>query len=88
MWKRKIEWDRLGDDLVKNGQLNKMNQNAFAGYCRSYARWKEAEEFTTKYGIIYKDHNGNVKVVPQVAIAQQNSRMKGFCSDFNSILLL
>jgi len=79
----KIEWKRLAAELISNGKLPIMNQNSFAGYCQSYARWKEAEEFITKHGIIYKDHNSNVKAVPQVAIAQQNLKlMKSFCNDF------
>ena len=44
---------------------------AFAGYCQSYARWKEAEEFITRHGAIVKTPSGYWQQVSQVSIAQQ-----------------
>ena len=46
----KEEWDRLADKMVNLGTLTEMDMAAFAGYCQSYARWKEAEEFIEKHG--------------------------------------
>ena len=56
---------------------------AFAGYCQAYARWKEAEEFLTQRGSIFKTPSGYLQQVPQVSIAQQNLKiMQSFCSEF------
>ena len=49
----------------------------YAGYCQSYARWREAEEWITEHGIAYpiKDEKGNVKSLqqfPQVAVARNH----------------
>lgn len=54
-----------------------------ASYCQAYARWKEAEEFITQHGSIFRTPSGYVQQVPQVSIAQQNLKiMQSFCSDF------
>ena len=66
-----------------NGVLTMADLTAFAGYCQAYARWKEAEEFITQHGSIFKTPSGYVQQVPQVSIAQQNLKiMQSFCSDF------
>ena len=65
------------------GVLTMADLTAFAGYCQAYARWKEAEEFITQHGSIFKTPSGYVQQVPQVSIAQQNLKiMQSFCSDF------
>ena len=66
----KAEWDRLVDKMVNLGTLTEMDMAAFAGYCQSYARWKEAEEFMTQHGTIVKTKSGYWQHVPQVSIAQ------------------
>lgn len=66
----KAEWDRLADKMVNLGTLTEMDMAAFAGYCQSYARWKEAEEFIEKHGTIVKTPSGYWQQVPQVSIAQ------------------
>ena len=53
------------------GILTEIDMAAFAGYCQSYARWKEAEEFITRHGAIVKTPSGYWQQVPQVSIAQQ-----------------
>jgi len=65
------------------GVLTMADQTAFEGYCQAYARWKEAEEFITQHGSIFKTPSGYVQQVPQVSIAQQNLKiMQSFCSEF------
>jgi len=65
------------------GILTLADEKAFAGYCQAYARWKEAEEFITQHGSIFKTPSGYVQQVPQVSIAQQNLKiMQSFCSEF------
>ena len=79
----KVEWDRLVDKMVALGTLTEMDMAAFAGYCQSYARWKEAEDFIEQHGNIVKTPSGYWQQVPQVSIAQTNLKiMLKFCSEF------
>lgn len=79
----KAEWNRLVDKMVELGTLTEMDMAAFAGYCQSYARWKEAEEFIEKHDNIVKTPSGYWQQVPQVSIAQTNLKvMLKFCSEF------
>ena len=79
----KKEWTRLAPAMESMGILTLADEKAFAGYCQAYARWKEAEEFITQHGSIFKTPSGYVQQVPQVSIAQQNLKiMQSFCSEF------
>jgi len=79
----KKEWKRLAPALEAMGVLTMADEKAFCGYCQAYARWKEAEEFITQDGSIFKTPSGYVQQVPQVSIAQQNLKiMQSFCSEF------
>ena len=79
----KKEWRRLAPSLEALGVLTMVDLQAFAGYCQAYARWKEAEEFLTQRGSIFKTPSGYLQQVPQVSIAQQNLKiMQSFCSEF------
>ena len=79
----KTEWKRMAKVLEGLGLLTKVDMSAFAGYCQAYARWKEAEEFLSKHGTIFKTPSGYVQQVPQVSIAQTYLKtMKDFCSEF------
>ena len=77
----KKEWKRLAPSLIAMGILTEHDMEAFAGYCQAYARWREAEEFLSQHGTIFKTPSGYVQQVPQVSIAQQNLKiMQSFCS--------
>ena len=79
----KKEWKRLAASLEAMGVLTMADLTAFAGYCQAYARWKEAEEFITQHGSIFRTPSGYVQQVPQVSIAQQSLRlMQTFCTEF------
>ena len=79
----KKEWKRLAPSLQQMGILTDHDIEAFAGYCQAYARWREAEEFLSQHGTIFKTPSGYVQQVPQVSIAQQNLKiMQSFCSEF------
>lgn len=79
----KKEWKRLAPSLEAMGVLTMADLTAFAGYCQAFARWKEAEEFITQHGSIFKTPSGYVQQVPQVSIAQQNLKiMQSFCTEF------
>ena len=66
----KNEWRRMSKTLEAMGLLTQVDKAAFAGYCQAYARWKEAEEFLSKHGTIFKTPSGYIQQVPQVSIAQ------------------
>ena len=77
------EWQRLAPSLIAMGILTDHDMEAFAGYCQAYARWREAEDFLSQHGTIFKTPSGSVQQVPQVSIAQQNLKiMQSFCSEF------
>lgn len=79
----KKEWKRLAKKMEQLGILTEVDMAAFAGYCQSYARWKEAEEFISKHGAIVKTPSGYWQQVPQVSIAQQYMKqMSKFCEQF------
>ena len=79
----KKEWRRMSKILEELGILTEIDASAFSGYCQAYARWKEAEEFLTKHGTIFKTSSGYIQQVPQVSIAQTYLKiMKDFCSEF------
>jgi P27 family predicted phage terminase small subunit len=79
----KKEWKRMAKTLEAIGVLTQIDAAAFAGYCQAYARWKEAEEFLSKHGTIFKTPSGYIQQVPQVSIAQTYLKiMKDFCSEF------
>ena len=79
----KKEWKRLAPSLEAMGVLTQVDLTAFAGYCQAYARWREAEEFLSQHGSIFKTPSGYVQQVPQVSIAQQNLKiMQSFCAEF------
>ena len=79
----KKEWKRLAPALEAMGVLTMADEKDFAGYCQAYARWREAEEFITQHGSIFKTPSGYVQQVPQVSIAQQNLKiMQSLASEF------
>jgi P27 family predicted phage terminase small subunit len=79
----KKEWRRMTKTLEAIGILTQVDATAFAGYCQAYARWREAEEFLSKHGTIFKTPSGYIQQVPQVSIAQTYLKiMKDFCSEF------
>ena len=56
----KKEWKRLAPSLIAMGILTEHDMEAFAGYCQAYARWREAEEFLSQHGTIFKTPSGYV----------------------------
>ena len=79
----KKEWKRLAPSLEAMGVLTIWDIESFSAYCQAYARWKEAEEFITQHGSIFKTPSGYVQQVPQVSIAQQNLKiMQSLAGEF------
>ena len=71
----KAEWERLLPQVESLGLLTGIDMAAFAAYCQSFARWKEAEEFISQHGSMYKTKSGVYMQVPQVGIAHSNLRI-------------
>ena len=67
----KEEWNRLAGVMEMMGILTEVDMAAFAGYCQAYARWKEAEEYISENGTMFKTPSGYMQQVPQVSIAHQ-----------------
>jgi len=79
----KAEWRRMARNLETLGVLTEIDHAAFAAYCQSFARWKEAEEFISKHGTIVKTPSGYWQQVPQVSIAQTYLKiMNRLCEQF------
>jgi len=84
----KKEWDRVAPELNKIGLLSKIDSTALAGYCQSYAKWKEAEMWIQEHGSVYpiRGSDGKIKYlqqVPQVGIANQClKQIRAFCAEF------
>ena len=84
---RKV-WKRLVPQLRAMKVLTLIDADALAGYCHTYTRWRDVEEFLTKHGLVYpiRGDNGAVKCFqqfPQVAIARHLLlAMRAFQNDF------
>ncbi len=79
----KREWRRLAKKMEQMGILTEVDMAAFAGYCQAYARWKNAEEFITQHGMIFKTPSGYWQQLPQVSIAQTYlKQMNRFAEQF------
>lgn len=79
----KREWDRLAPELEKLGLLTTIDGTAFAAYCQSYSRWRQAEETLKKHGTVFKTPSGYIQQLPQVAIARNYAKiMREFCMQF------
>ena len=82
------EWFRVAPELHRLGLLTGIGRTALAAYCQSYAKWKQAEEFIIKNGLVYpiRNEDGGVKCLqqfPQVGVANQCLRqILAFCARF------
>lgn len=88
----KKEWRRIIPQLHAMGLAAKIDSDALAVYCQTYAKWKEAEEFIAKNGMTYqfpkKDKFGKVVSLyiaqwPQVSVARACAdQIRMMCSEF------
>ena len=78
----KAEWKRLAKTLNQMGVLSEADRAAFAAYCQSWARWKEAQEHIDLEGSTFMGENGPRKS-PWVAIANEaQAKMMSAASEF------
>lgn len=71
----KREWRRLAKKMNQMGVLSEVDRAAFAAYCQSYARWKEAQEHLTEEGSCYESDKGIRRPSPWVAISNTEQRL-------------
>ncbi|NOT00457.1 MAG: phage terminase small subunit P27 family [Phycisphaerales bacterium] len=72
----KLAWDEVVPMLDGMGVLKRIDGKALARYCRTWSRWRKAEQFIESKGEVYplRDDSGKVKCFmpwPQVAIANK-----------------
>lgn len=72
----KAEWKRVAKELIKMELLTKVDLSALEAYCKTYSRWRAAEEQMDKIGsTVYKpskkDDSTYLSSLPQVQVAQK-----------------
>lgn len=75
MSEAKKEWERLAELMNQMGVLTEVDMAAFAAYCQSYARWKEAQEHITSGGSTFETDKGYQQQTPWVGIANTNQKL-------------
>lgn len=64
------EWDRAVPMLAKIKLLTEADLKAIEAYCKTYSRWREAEEFMdAAHSTVMKTGKGQFRALPQVKIA-------------------
>lgn len=71
----KKEWNRLAELMNQMGVLTEVDMAAFAAYCQSYARWKEAQEHIDSGGSTFETEKGYQQQTPWVGIANTNQKL-------------
>ena len=71
----KEEWKRLCQKLSDMGVLTEVDMAAFAAYCQSYARWKEAQQHIDEEGSTFETEKGYQQQTPWVGIANTNQKL-------------
>lgn len=71
----KNEWKRLAKTLHQMGVLSTTDRAAFAAYCESWARWKEAEEHITNEGTVIVNGKGDQVLSPWVGKSEKAQRL-------------
>lgn len=77
------EWRRLAPILIDAGILTAADAVTFAGYCQSYARWREAEENITRTGMIVRKNDGSVTTNPYIKVSRMAfAEVKSLAAEF------
>lgn len=67
----KKEWERIIPELSALGLFTKIDRAALVGYCQSWARYAEAEQYLNDHATAFETDKGYIAQVPQVSIAQK-----------------
>ena len=79
----KREWKRIAPALERLGLLTEIDGVALAGYCQSYARWRQCQEVLAKDGLTFKTESGYTAARPEVAIGNRALiEVRAFCVQF------
>lgn len=79
----KAEWRRISPELERLGLLTGIDMTAMAGYCQSYARWRQCQEVLAKDGLTFKTESGYLMPRPEVAIGNRALiEVRAFCVQF------
>jgi len=79
----KREWKRIAPALERLGLLTEIDGVALAGYCQSYARWRQCQEVLAKDGLTFSTESGYVSPRPEVAIGNRALiEIRAFCAQF------
>lgn len=79
----KREWKRIAPALERLGLLTEVDGAALAGYCQSYARWKQCQEVLARDGLTFETGTGYVAARPEVAIGNRALiEVRAFCVQF------
>jgi len=76
-------WSKIAPMLENLGLLSCLDISALAGYCQSYAHWKDAKEQVAKSGSMIRNTSGKQQRNPYVFIASKSlAIMKSLCAEF------
>lgn len=79
----KREWRRIAPALERLGLLTEIDGAALAGYCQSYARWRQCQEVLRKKGLTFETQSGYLSARPEVAIGNRALiEVRAFCVQF------
>ena len=79
----KEEWDRVMPELLRLGLMSGLDRAALAGYCQSYANWRQAQTRIRRFGMTFTTEKGYEGQRPEVAIAQRERQiMRQFAQEF------
>lgn len=79
----KLEWEGMGQALLKVGLLTSIDRSAFAAYCTVYARWVEAEVALKQTGPVVRSPSGYPMLNPYYTVANQClSQMRAYLIEF------
>jgi len=83
MEEAKKEWARVVPELARLNLFTKLDRSALIGYCQSWARYVEAENYLNDHATAFKTDKGYIAQVPQVSIAQKYLKIcQSFMTEF------
>ena len=68
----RLEWDRMGAQLVKEGRMAYVYRSMLAQYCVAYGHWVEAERHLADEGLVQIAGNGRASPSPYFVIATRS----------------
>lgn len=66
----KQEWKRLTPELSRLGLLNRLDRNILAGYCSTFALWRQNQETLNSQGSVYVTPKGVLLPRPELTVVK------------------